>query len=130
MFDFEGTLLDGETMEHIGRYAGQEAYMKEVTRAGMEGKICFEESLRARVEKIKHLTRDQILRAVDDISLMPNAKKTLERVKEDYAIAVVTGGLDFIVEHLVRKNGLYADVVFATGTVFGGQHIETVYPSN
>lgn len=45
VFDFDSTLMDGETLEFLARETGIEKQVKEITDSAMRGEIDFFESL-------------------------------------------------------------------------------------
>ena len=45
VFDFDSTLMDGETLEFLAAEAGIEAQIKEITGKAMRGELDFFESL-------------------------------------------------------------------------------------
>ena len=49
VFDFDSTLMDGETLEFIAREAGIAKKVKEITDKAMHGELDFFESLKMRV---------------------------------------------------------------------------------
>jgi len=53
VFDFDSTLMQGETLEFIAREYGIEDLMRKITAEAMEGRIDFFESLSNRVMLLK-----------------------------------------------------------------------------
>jgi phosphoserine phosphatase len=125
-FDLEKTMLDGETMVYLGRYLGCEDYMRAITEAGMRGELSFYESMTSRFEVIKRLKKYEILDIVEWIPLVPGVEKTLEQMKNEYMIVIVTGCLDFIAQHVTRV--LPIDKIYASKTIFNDERPEKVYP--
>ena len=55
VFDFDSTLMDGETLEILARELGIDKEVREVTDRAMRGEIDFFESLQYRVSLLKGL---------------------------------------------------------------------------
>ena len=55
VFDFDSTLMDGETLEFLAKEIGIEKTIKEITSKAMLGEIDFFESLQQRVSLLKGL---------------------------------------------------------------------------
>ena len=64
VFDFDSTLMQGETLEFIAREYNLEDLMKRITTEAMEGKIDFFESLVKRVSLLKG-AKENNLKKVD-----------------------------------------------------------------
>jgi phosphoserine phosphatase len=72
---------------------GREEEVAALTRAGIDGRIDWEEGFRKRAESLRGLTQAQILRAARDLRPMPGAKEFVEWIRErDIKIVLVTGG--------------------------------------
>ena len=53
VFDFDSTLMDGETIEIIANEVGLQDKVAEITKQAMEGRIDFFDSLSYRVALLK-----------------------------------------------------------------------------
>ena len=53
VFDFDSTLMDGETIEFLSKDFGIEEEVKAITKLAMEGHLDFFESLTKRVAMLK-----------------------------------------------------------------------------
>ena len=60
VFDFDSTLMDGETIEFLAREAGVEDKVREITTRAMHGEIDFFESLIERVSLLNGLSLDKV----------------------------------------------------------------------
>ena len=60
VFDFDSTLMDGETIEFLAREADIEDKVREITTRAMHGEIDFFESLIERVSLLKGLSLDKV----------------------------------------------------------------------
>lgn len=120
VFDWEKTLLNGETMDEIGKFLGIAEEMKRITTAGMNNQMKFEESLGKRVALINMKLEDgfkiaDILDVVGKIPLIPYAEEVISALKEmGCVIAIASGGLDMFVKLNAEK--VYPDFLFASRT--------------
>ena len=62
VFDFDSTLMEGETLEFIAKEYNLEPLMKQITTEAMEGKIDFFESLIKRVNLLKGAKEENIMK--------------------------------------------------------------------
>ena len=69
VFDFDSTLMDGETLEFIAREYNLEPLMKQITTDAMEGKIDFFESLIQRVALLKGAKEDKVIEICKNLRL-------------------------------------------------------------
>ena len=60
VFDFDSTLMDGETLEILARELGIDKEVKEVTDKAMRGELDFFESLQYRVSLLKGLSEAKV----------------------------------------------------------------------
>ena len=70
VFDFDSTLMEGETLEFIAKDYGIENLMKEITTEAMEGKIDFFESLTKRVSLLKGAKEAKIVHICKNLTYM------------------------------------------------------------
>ena len=67
--------------------------MAALTRAGIDGRIDWEEGFRKRADSLRGLTQAQILRAARKLRPMPGAREFVDWLRErDHKIVLVTGG--------------------------------------
>ena len=82
VFDFDSTLMDGETIEFLAREAGVEDKVREITTRAMHGEIDFFESLIERVSLLNGLSLDKVNNICRNLPLMPGAEVTVRKLKE------------------------------------------------
>ncbi|HEX7467518.1 MAG TPA: HAD-IB family phosphatase, partial [Methanobacterium sp.] len=91
-FDLDNVLIDGEAIDEIGKLAGVETEISEITRKAMEGNMDFENALKERVALLKGVSVDDIKQVVKEIPLMKGADETIKDLKKrGYKIATITG---------------------------------------
>jgi phosphoserine phosphatase len=128
VFDMDGTLIDGETINELAKVLGKEKEVERETEKAVHGNVPFGESLRKRVALLKGLSIKDVFDVASNISYMKGAKKTTKKLKEmNYKLAIATSGLMHIAEHVRRKldfdfafaNELVVEEGILTGEIFG-----------
>ncbi len=95
VFDFDSTLMEGETLEFIAREYGIEPLMKEITTSAMEGKIDFFESLTKRVALLKGAKEAKIIEICKNLPYTKGAKETISALHEmGYKVVCFSGGYE------------------------------------
>ncbi len=112
VFDLDGTLIDQEVIEELAKEAGVYDEVKRITALAMEGKVNFRESLEARVRLLKGLPVESMEKVKSKIRIIPSAVELVRQLKEyGFKIGIVTGGFDFVAEHV--GNVIGADYVYS-----------------
>ena len=95
VFDFDSTLMDGETLEFIAREYNIEPLMKKITTDAMEGKIDFFESLTQRVALLKGAKESKVIEICKNLPYMNGAKETISELhKMGYKVVCFSGGYE------------------------------------
>lgn len=95
VFDFDSTLMEGETLEFIAREYNIEPLMKKITTEAMEGKIDFFESLTKRVALLKGAKEDKIIEICKNLPYTKGAKETISELhKMGYKVVCFSGGYE------------------------------------
>ena len=93
VFDFDSTLMDGETIDFFARELGLEKEVAEITDLAMNGKLDFFESLITRVELLKGLEYDKVVEIGKNLPLMPGAKEIVPALQaKGYKVICFSGG--------------------------------------
>ena len=93
VFDFDSTLMEGETLEFIAREYNIEPLMKDITTQAMEGKIDFFESLIQRVALLKGAKEEKIIEICENLPYTKGAKETISELhKKGYKVVCFSGG--------------------------------------
>ncbi|MEN3034668.1 MAG: phosphoserine phosphatase SerB [Candidatus Methanosuratincola sp.] len=112
VFDLDGTLIDQEVIEELAKAAGVGDEVKRITRLAMEGKMNFLEALKARVSLLRGLPVSKLDEIKDSIVITPGVVDLIRQLKSSgFVVGIVTGGFDFVAEHVGRMIG--ADYVFS-----------------
>lgn len=95
VFDFDSTLMQGETLEFIAREYKIEPLMKQITTDAMEGKIDFFESLIKRVALLKGAKEEKIKQICENLPYTKGAKETITELKKaGYKVVCFSGGYE------------------------------------
>lgn len=93
VFDFDSTLMDGETLEFFAREIGIEEKIKTITDKAMRGELDFFESLTERVMLLKGLSISKVDEICQALPIMPGAKETVKGLKDlGYKVVCFSGG--------------------------------------
>ncbi len=112
VFDFDSTLMQGETLEFIAREYNLEALMKQITTEAMEGKIDFFESLVKRVSLLKGAKEDKVIQICKNLPYTNGAKETITELhKMNYKVVCFSGGYETAT--IPAQNHLGFDAQFA-----------------
>jgi phosphoserine phosphatase len=110
VFDFDSTLMDGETIDFLAKPLGLEEKVAGITEKAMAGELDFFESLVERVGLLKGLPYDQAVEICKDLPLMPGACELISGLKEKgYKVICFSGGFRIATSPAKDKLGLDAD---------------------
>lgn len=110
VFDFDSTLMDGETIEILAQSHGVIEQVASITTKAMEGKLDFYESLKARVKLLKGMQEQQARQICQNLPLNKGAKEVILGLKNrGYKVVCFSGGFKFATAHFKDIIGLDAD---------------------
>ena len=93
VFDFDSTLMDGETLEFFAQELGIRDKVKAITDKAMRGELDFFESLKERVSYLKGLPVEKVDENCKNLPLMNGAKEVVNGLKEKgYKVVCFSGG--------------------------------------
>ena len=109
--DFDGTIAVEDVGDRLSRrFAG--ADVSEVIRDYQDGSITARVCLTRKCEAVKSATSVEVERFIDQFSLDPTFKGFVEFCRgRDIPFVVLSDGLDFYVERLLKNNG-FGDLPF------------------
>ena len=128
VMDVDGTLILEEVIDLLGREAGREAEISQLTSQAMRGVLDFESSLRKRVSLLKGLPVSVFEKAFNSIHLTQNAQEFISILqKNGILVGLVSGGFTPIVDRLAKSlsisyfsaNQLEVKDGFLTGKLVG-----------
>lgn len=110
VFDFDSTLMDGETIDFFAAELGLEQKVAHITEQAMNGRLDFFESLITRVELLEGLEYDKVIEIGKNLPLMPGALEIVPELKaKGYKVVCFSGGFRVGTSPAAEKLGLDAD---------------------
>ena len=107
VMDVDATLILEEVIDLLGREAGCEAEITQLTSQAMQGELDFESSLRKRVSLLEGLPISVFDKVFNSIHLSPNVQEFISILQENgIQIGLVSGGFSPIVERLAKSLGV------------------------
>ena len=107
VMDVDGTLIAEEVIDLLGREAGCEEEISQITNQAMRGELDFETSLRERVALLKGLPISVFDTVFKFIHLSQNAQEFISILqKKGILVGLVSGGFSPIVERLAKYLGI------------------------
>ena len=82
VFDFDSTLMDGETIDFFAEELGLGEKVAAITEEAMSGRLDFFESLQQRVGLLKGLDYSVVERISQNLPYMPGAVETIAELKK------------------------------------------------
>ena len=93
VFDFDSTLMDGETIDFLAEPLGLKDKVASITEMAMRGELDFFESLIMRVKLLEGLEEEKVNKICRNLPYMPGAKESIEALKkEGFRVLVFSGG--------------------------------------
>jgi len=110
VFDFDSTLMDGETIDFLAAPLGLEKEVAAITESAMAGELDFFKSLVARVALLEGLPKSKVDEICAGLPMMPGAAEVISGLKEgDYKVICFSGGFRNATSPAARRLGIDAD---------------------
>ena len=110
VFDFDSTLMDGETIDFLAAPLGLEEAVAAITERAMAGELDFFKSLVARVALIEGLEEERVNGICSELPMMPGASEVVSGLKErGYTVVCFSGGFRNATKPACEKLGIDAD---------------------
>ena len=107
VMDVDGTIILEEVIDLLGREAGFEEEISQITSQAMRGELDFESSLRKRVSLLEGLPISVFDKVFDSIHLSQNAQEFISILQKNcIQVVLVSGGFIPIVERLAKNLGI------------------------
>ena len=107
VMDVDGTLILEEVIDLLGREAGREEEISQITSRAMQGELDFESSLRKRVSFLEGIPISVFDKVFDSIHLSLNVQEFISILqKNGIPVGLVSGGFTPIVERLAKSLGI------------------------
>jgi phosphoserine phosphatase len=110
VFDFDSTLMDGETIDFLASAANCEDEVAKITHAAMMGELDFFEALEQRVAMLKGLELKVATDICENLPFIKNAKECIKELKDNgYTVLVFSGGFSLATSFAKTKLGFDMD---------------------
>src|SRR5574344_2254400 len=110
VFDFDSTLMDGETIDILAFEFGLGDEVKKITEEAMSGRVDFFESLIQRVALLKGMDNKKVVEICANLPLMKGSYEIVKELKKmDYKVVCFSGGFRVGTTPAREKLGLDAD---------------------
>lgn len=110
VFDFDSTLMDGETIDILASLAGCEAEVSKITEAAMAGELDFFESLTRRVAFLKGVDAQKAKDRCAALPFINGANEIISALKaKEYRVIVFSGGFSMGTSPAREKLGFDMD---------------------
>ncbi|MBC8495141.1 HAD-IB family phosphatase [archaeon] len=123
-FDLMGSLIKSD--EHIWNVIHDKLGVDPEERKNAyndfkEGRISYQDWVAHNVNlwAKKGATKDDLMDAVAELELQEGALETLQRLKNNHCLIILSGGLNFVIEKIFRQHQTLFDHVFINKLVFG-----------
>jgi len=110
VFDFDSTLMDGETIDFLAKPLGLEEKVAQITHRAMAGELDFFEALTTRVALLKGLPKSKVEKICSSLPLMNGASEVIKGLKErGYKVICFSGGFRTATSPASKRLGIDAD---------------------
>ncbi|SFZ98126.1 Phosphoserine phosphatase [hydrothermal vent metagenome] len=110
VFDFDSTLMDGETIDFFAEVLGFKDEVVSITERAMAGELDFYASLVERVALLKGLEESKVEEICKSLPMMPGAKEVVKGLKErGYTVICFSGGFRSATKPACEALGIDAD---------------------
>jgi phosphoserine phosphatase len=110
VFDFDSTLMDGETLEFLAKEFDLQEQIATITSSAMNGEIDFFESLIKRVSLLKGLEVSKVEKICKELPLMNGAREIIRELKNrEFQVVCFSGGFKSATIPAREKLSLDAD---------------------
>ena len=125
VFDFDCTLMDGETIDFLAKECGVEVQVAAITHKAMSGELDFYESLKNRVHLLAGLTESRAREICENLPLMLGAQEIVHFLQSHgYKVVCFSGGFSFATRHFARILGLdgeFSNILHTKAGVLSGE---------
>ena len=110
VFDFDSTLMDGETIDFFAEELGFKEEVVKITSQAMAGDLDFYDSLVKRVALLKGLPQSKVEEICKHLPMMSGAMEVVSGLKaQGYRVICFSGGFRDATKPACKKLGIDAD---------------------
>ncbi|ALG67035.1 phosphoserine phosphatase SerB [Beggiatoa leptomitoformis] len=107
VFDFDSTLMDGETIDEIAAACGKKNAVAHITEQAMQGKLDFFEALTQRVAMLAGTSYTKVIDVCQHLPLMNGALETVQGLQQQgYKVVILSGGFHEATAYLGKQLGV------------------------
>ncbi|MBI1300218.1 MAG: phosphoserine phosphatase SerB [Alphaproteobacteria bacterium] len=132
--DMDSTIVKGETLDDLSDHIGIKDEISKITAMAMNGKVDFEEALKARVQFLKDLEESALDETFEKLELNPGAETFIKTMVQNGAKCVlVSGGFTFFTEKVAELCGFHhhhGNVLEIKDGVMTGKVLEPILDKN
>lgn len=125
VFDFDSTLMDGETLDIIAKETEYYKEIKEITEKGMKGEIDFFESLISRVALLEGMKLKKVNEICASLPIMKGAEETIKELKnKNYKCVCFSGGFKnatLIFVEKLKLDGEFSNIFHTKNNILTGK---------
>ena len=125
VFDFDSTLMDGETLDIIAKETEYYKEIKEITEKGMKGEIDFFESLISRVALLEGMKLKKVNEICESLPIMNGAEETIKELKnKNYKCVCFSGGFKnatLIFVEKLKLDGEFSNIFHTKNNILTGK---------
>ena len=125
VFDFDSTLMDGETLDIIAKETEYYKEIKKITEKGMKGEIDFFESLISRVALLEGMKLKKVNEICESLPIMNGAKETIKELKnKNYKCVCFSGGFKnatLIFVEKLKLDGEFSNIFHTKNNILTGK---------
>lgn len=124
VFDFDSTLMDGETIDFLAQECGALQQVSAITHKAMSGELDFFEALQKRVALLEGLPLSKAKEICHNLPLMQGARECIAELKNmGVKVVCFSGGFSLATRYFAKELGLHADfsnILHTKGDVLSG----------
>lgn len=124
VFDFDSTLMNGETIDELAKNHGVSDKVAEITHLAMEGKLDFYESLIRRVAFLRGMKEKTAIEICRNLPLNDGAIEIVPALqKKGYRVVCFSGGFKYATTHFREVLGFdaeFSNILHAKDGVLSG----------
>lgn len=110
VFDFDSTLMDGETIDFLASALGLEERVASITTRAMAGELDFFKSLVERVSLLEGLAVERVDEICTNLPMMSGASEVVSGLKDrGYKVVCFSGGFRNATSPASKRLGIDAD---------------------
>jgi phosphoserine phosphatase len=109
-FDFDSTLMDGETIDFLASAYGVGGEVAKLTAEAMRGEIDFFEALNKRAALLKGMSEKKVINICENLPYMNGAKELIKELRSrGVTVVVFSGGFRYATNFAKKVLGFNAD---------------------